>query len=532
MFLKFNLIVFSPFYLRSNSVLGTLHHFFINLQSVRCTDGRAVRAVPAFLTILFFLFMGKQLGVIQFSGKLDNVVGAKKSAIQKSNIVRIHRETISNPKSTGQSLRRMRLLPAVNFYRALQPVLNHAFQGTPYKAPSHSEFMSNALKNDIYPFVPRGESNPIPGPYLISKGSLPSYLVTFGAQTSAQFGSTMFLSEIAVSETLGKFTTDLLAANPALQNGDQLTFIACYTDNANVYNSNLSWVKAAIVLDQNSTQLLSDAQSKERVTFAAEGGRLAIKFNGFEEIAAYVCAAAIIVSRPSATPGAAWQRSTTSMQVEPSTLAFVRSQEKFEFALSTYTTAQNVAIASDWYLNQTKSAFRKNDTFLYAAEHGGIPNALFISEGGVSSLVLNDNDTIYVFDGNSASATNVTADTAEGAFTYIGYVKNIFPSLEVSSVFNIDRLFWRSNSDNTYYLLYTKQGIVHLRVEGEEAEKYIRASKNNVSNVTVSSITTPSEVVINATFADNVYSFEYGGVAYKINSVLHTISPSITQILA
>ena len=190
------------------------------------------------------------------------------------------------------------------------------------------------------------------------------------------------------------------------------------------------------------------------------------------------------------------------------------------------------AIASDWYLNQTKSAFRKNDTFLYAAEHGGIPNALFISEGGVSSLVLNDNDTIYVFDGNSASATNVTADTAEGAFTYIGYVKNIFPSLEVSSVFNIDRLFWRSNSDNTYYLLYTKQGIVHLRVEGEEAEKYIRASKNNVSNVTVSSITTPSEVVINATFADNVYSFEYGGVAYKINSVLHTISPSITQILA
>ena len=191
MFLKFNLNVFSPFYLRSNSVLGPLHHFFINLQSVRCTDGRAVRAVPCFsYHSIFFVFMGKQLGIIQFTGKLGNTVGARKGGVQKSNTIRAHAGEVANPNTRAQMYQRAIMATVLQAYKQGIEIFDHAFEGAKGRAGNYAEFMKKNLPmlraivaNDIatHPSEPaqqsaqlitRGLRYTVPNPWIISDGSL------------------------------------------------------------------------------------------------------------------------------------------------------------------------------------------------------------------------------------------------------------------------------------------------------------------------------------------------------------------------
>lgn len=191
MFLKFNLTVFSPFYLRSTSVFGTLNHFYLNLHSVRCTDGRAVRAVPCFsYHFNFFVFMGKQLGIIQFTGKLGNTVGARKGGVQKSNTIRAHAAEVANPNTRAQMYQRAIMATVLQAYKQGIEIFDHAFEGAKGRAGNYAEFMKKNLPmlraivaDDIatYPqqaarqnaqLITRGLRYTVPNPYIISDGSL------------------------------------------------------------------------------------------------------------------------------------------------------------------------------------------------------------------------------------------------------------------------------------------------------------------------------------------------------------------------
>jgi len=531
-FLKFNLNVFSPFYLRSTSVFGALTHIFLNLHSVRCTDGRAIRAVPCFsYHSHIFVFMGKQLGIIQFSGKLDNVVGAKKSANQKSNVLRVHRATIANPKSAAQILRRMRLLPATNFYRALQPILNHAYQGTAYKAPSYSEFMKLALTNDVFPYVSRGESRPIPGPYQISKGSLPSISIRdFGEVGNGPMVSSLKVSEIPSEDTLGAFSSRLIAANPALKNGDQLTFIAVYSDDPDLYDANIVYLYAAIVLDITSTQTIANVMATKGVTLSAEDNFLGIEFNNMQADNA-LAAGAIILSRPSSTPGAAWQRSTTFMQIQPDTLNFIRSQAHFDAAFESYSDSKSTNVSSDWYLNQTKSRYQNGSIFLFAASNGDTPNALFINENGVQSIVLNTtSNKLYLFDGVNAIQSNIDFDDTVANTVDISYVKNIFPSLPVQQLVVNEPVAWRDRSPLKWLVDKTNGKAIRLTVESQGDFHVMMDPSGEVS--VERSDTPPSdwgyESASNVVWSSSGATFTYKGVDYSIAN--GAITPEVISV--
>ena len=82
---------------------------------------------------------------------------------------------VSNPKTTAQVEQRMKLAPAVNFYRAFRDeVLDHSFQGVKYGGRSHSEFMKLAMKMQLseLPYLIKGENQVIPASYIVSKGGL------------------------------------------------------------------------------------------------------------------------------------------------------------------------------------------------------------------------------------------------------------------------------------------------------------------------------------------------------------------------
>ena len=120
-----------------------------------------------------------------------NITGKKGSSIfykvsNSNNKVtqglREYQPVVTNPKTTSQAQQRMKLQPATNFYRGLSDVLDHSFEGQKYGGRNHSYFMKLAIGNADginYPYLYKGDTNFVPGSYLVSRGSLGRVKVNF-----------------------------------------------------------------------------------------------------------------------------------------------------------------------------------------------------------------------------------------------------------------------------------------------------------------------------------------------------------------
>lgn len=290
--------------------------------------------------------MAKQIGVVQFSGKLDSVVGARKSSNQKENTLRIRRFTIANPKTVGQCAQRVKMTPAQNFYSALIELLDHSFQGVKYIGPSYSEFLKNALLSSKWPAVKKGAKTPLPGKYLVSKGSLNNV----DAVVAATGISIPYAGEASTAETtIADVSEKIIASNPTLQNGDQLTFIFCYAKGENVLEAEVAYTMAFLVLNTEDETLLSEWAKTQRVTSsitASTSFALASTMGaGFS-----IIGGAVVVSRPPVNNGS-WQRSTTTFQVIDAAAEVLFSAENQQAAIDSYKKKLSL-VSSGWPLNQ------------------------------------------------------------------------------------------------------------------------------------------------------------------------------------
>lgn len=148
--------------------------------------------------------MGKQLGIIQFTGKLGNTVGARKGGVQKSNTIRAHAGEVANPNTRAQMYQRAIMATVLQAYKQGIEIFDHAFEGAKGRAGNYAEFMKKNLPmlraivaNDIatHPTEPaqqnaqlitRGLRYTVPNPYIIADGSLTQNLFDF--ETSAHDG--------------------------------------------------------------------------------------------------------------------------------------------------------------------------------------------------------------------------------------------------------------------------------------------------------------------------------------------------------
>ena len=91
------------------------------------------------------------LFISTFTGKIGNVVGynLKLSNDKVVQATRVYQPNVANPKTEPQAIQRMKLAPAVNFYRQLSRILDNAWQGQKYGNRSRQYFMSLALKQVI-----------------------------------------------------------------------------------------------------------------------------------------------------------------------------------------------------------------------------------------------------------------------------------------------------------------------------------------------------------------------------------------------
>mgnify|MGYP006976594149 CR=1 FL=1 len=171
--------------------------------------------------------MAKNIGLIQYSGKMGNTVGATKAAGQKANTIRIKPASVKNPKTLAQAHQRMQMRAASNLYTALGEILNHSYQNVEYGAPSHNYFMklatTKALRIGSYqPAVPKSSNKPYPFDVAIAEGTAPVLPYSIVKETNKVVinSGQNVTAEMKLLEALQK-------SNSEIREGDQITFVAC-----------------------------------------------------------------------------------------------------------------------------------------------------------------------------------------------------------------------------------------------------------------------------------------------------------------
>lgn len=225
--------------------------------------------------------------------------------------IREYRAEVRNPQSDGQADQRARLLPAQRIKGALRDIVSRSFQGIPYGSKSRLEFIRQAMRlKEGYPFLTKGYQEPVPGRYIISRGSLRQVALTWD-QAGPSFVSTLMidgLEQVDEETTIGALSTAIIDGNVDLQAGDQITFVGCLcslpdTPDVSMY----SWEYFSFNLDPNNTAELRDYYSTN-LLIGNEGNAITLV-----SLKDDICAGAIIISRLG--EDGAYLRSTAQLAV-------------------------------------------------------------------------------------------------------------------------------------------------------------------------------------------------------------------------
>lgn len=193
--------------------------------------------------------MAKGIGLIgNFKGKVGNTVGYKLTASNNGQTqgIRVYQPIVKNPKSAGQAEQRAKLLAVNATYRALKMVIDRGNEGLPYGNKSRLAWLKGALKAEQMPWYEKGAVVNYPVGCPLTKGSLANVNFSIGEDMIRIECPGMTASESA--PTIGALSTALLAAYPALKEGDQLTIVNCGN-----LNGSLAANMYSIVLDSTST---------------------------------------------------------------------------------------------------------------------------------------------------------------------------------------------------------------------------------------------------------------------------------------
>lgn len=168
--------------------------------------------------------------------------------------------SVSNPRTESQMKQRVRWSNLVNLYRANRTWMRYAFETKKENQSEYNKFMSlNVASSQI--FLTKAQAaggGCVVAPYIITQGSL------YSIETSP--GGAGWYTNIVMPtgfgwdqlQTIGEFSTAVLAANPGIRQGDQLSFIRM-TQQVNP-DTGIPYVvirKYEVIIDTNSVELMN-----------------------------------------------------------------------------------------------------------------------------------------------------------------------------------------------------------------------------------------------------------------------------------
>lgn len=136
--------------------------------------------------------------------------------------------SVSNPRTQAQMNQRVKWANLVNLYRANSSWMKYAFETKKASQSDYNKFMSlNVTNSNI--FLPKdiaAAGGAVVQSYIITQGSLPSIETTYDSSldwwaTNIYLGNSFIFSTTSVAD----FTRALLDNNPAMREGDQISFI-------------------------------------------------------------------------------------------------------------------------------------------------------------------------------------------------------------------------------------------------------------------------------------------------------------------
>lgn len=280
------------------------------------------------------------IGIV--TGKLGDTVGYRvaNSADKVVQGWRPYKSTVNNPQTEAQSIQRLKMSPAVNFYRALGTILNNAWQGQKYGTRSRNYFMSAAMSQSTgIPFIVKGDKRFYPGEYQVAQGSLVRQSVTAIADNLL----TTSLISPGVTGTWGEVSQGLINKNFGIKDGDKLTFIFVGTSDLGEYLPAYSYV----ILDTTNTTAASEILASSNLSFS--GAADAALQIGVVNAVTDIVAGAVILSRLDTSTGTQWLRSNSTMFVTEAYKEIWMGTTAYQAAITSYMKSDNVS--SDWYLN-------------------------------------------------------------------------------------------------------------------------------------------------------------------------------------
>lgn len=225
--------------------------------------------------------------------------------------IREYRAEVRNPQSDGQADQRARLLPAQRIKGALRDIVSRSFQGIPYGSKSRLEFIRQAMRlKEGYPFVTKGYQEPVPGRYIISKGTLRQISATFkndGFETSLAAGD----HSTTADTTIGDLSSWILESNPDLMEGDQITIVGCLCSLPDAPDVSMyEWHYYSFILDPTNTEEVAAFPGTDFIAPEVQSTTKKIALYGPDD---NLAAAAIIISRLG--EDGAYLRSTAQLAV-------------------------------------------------------------------------------------------------------------------------------------------------------------------------------------------------------------------------
>lgn len=168
----------------------------------------------------------------QARGKVGSLVFSRSNGKQ---ITRSRAEVVKNPRTLAQYIQRVFMNTASQAYSYGKAIFDHSFEGKSAGQETMSEFMSKNLEymrkrvaellnsgytmDDIFNFVPVGQSGLAPGAWIISRGQLPKVNISLVPYTD--YGT----SKVKIAADTNTYQAIIEKYN--LQRGDQITIVTC-----------------------------------------------------------------------------------------------------------------------------------------------------------------------------------------------------------------------------------------------------------------------------------------------------------------
>lgn len=176
---------------------------------------------------------------------------------------------VSNPRTESQMNQRVKWANLVNFYRANRSWMKYAYETRKASQSEYNKFMSlNVPNSRIY--LTKQIANAggcVVDNYIMTQGSLPS--IEFVPTSNGYVHSNIVLgtATLSSSTTVSEFSTAILENNPAIHQGDQLSFVRMtQMTNASTGVPYVVVREYEVIIDTNNLALLGDYWPLDYIT--------------------------------------------------------------------------------------------------------------------------------------------------------------------------------------------------------------------------------------------------------------------------